>query len=56
MIFSVAALFKPQQLPCLPGAGCSAIIHGMKSAQHRRAIADYSGGARSSIFYRVLQP
>jgi hypothetical protein len=56
MTFGVVALFKLQQLPCLPGAGCSAMIHGMKSAQHRRAIADHSGGARSNILYRVLQP
>jgi hypothetical protein len=56
MIFSVAALFKPQQLPCLPGTGCSAIIHGMKSAQHQGVIAAHSGGARSDILYCAVQP
>ena len=56
MTFGVVALFKLQQLPCLPGAGCSAIIHGMKSAKHRGAIAPHSDGARSGILYRALQP
>jgi hypothetical protein len=52
----IAALLQPHQLPCLPGAGCSAIIHGMESAKYRGAIADHSGGARSDILCRALQP
>jgi hypothetical protein len=54
--FGVAALFQPHRLPYLPGACCSAIIHGMKSAKHRGAIVDHSGGARSDLLCRALQP
>jgi hypothetical protein len=54
--FGVAALLQPHRLPYLPGACCSAIIHGMKSAKHRGAIVDHSGGARSDLFCRALQP
>jgi hypothetical protein len=56
LIIGVPALFQPHQLPCLPGAGCSAIIYGMKSAKHRGAIADHSASARSDFLYRALQP
>jgi len=40
----------------LPGAGCGAIINSMTSAKTQGAIADHSGGARSDIHYRALQP
>ena len=56
LIFGVAVLFQPHQLPCLPGAGCSAIINGMTSAKHQSVIADHSGGARSDILFRAVQP
>jgi len=56
LIFGAAALCQPQQLPCLPGAGCGAIINGMTSAKHQGAIADHSDGARSDIHHRALQP
>ncbi|MBK6349832.1 MAG: hypothetical protein IPF50_08465 [Proteobacteria bacterium] len=56
LILGVAELFQPPQVPCLPDAGCGAIIHGMKSAQHQGAIADHPGGARSDMLYRALQP
>ena len=56
LISGVAAIFQPQQLPCLPVAGCSAIIYSMTSAKHQSVIADHSGGARSDILYRAVQP
>jgi hypothetical protein len=40
----------------LPVAGCGAIIYGMTSAKHQSVIADHSGGARSDILYRAVQP
>ena len=46
----------PHQLPCLPVAGCGAIIYGMTSAKHQSVIADHSGGARSDILYCAVQP
>ena len=56
LISGVAAFFQPHQLPCLPVAGCGAIIYGMTSAKHQSVIADHSGGARSDILYRAVQP
>lgn len=56
LIPGVAALFQSHQLPCLPGAGCGAIINGMTSVKHQGAVADHPGGARSDLHYRALQP
>jgi hypothetical protein len=56
LISGVAAIFQPHQLPCLPVAGCGAIIDGMTSAKHQSVIADHSDGVRSDIPYRAVQP
>jgi nucleoside-diphosphate-sugar epimerase len=32
------------------------LIDGMTSAKHQSVIADHSGGARSDILYRAVQP
>lgn len=56
LVLGVAAICPSQQLPCLPGAGCVAIIHGMTSAKHQGLIADRSAGARSHVVCRSVQP